>query len=193
MQLSTERLYRRMELAQVTAAKLAEQAGISRQATYNILNGRSQPKPETLRAICEALGCRAEALYGYESGRYDHVRAADTIVERASREGHGYDVEAAVLGYISDWLASTYSDLDREQYAKAKEAVAGYGEELAEGVATMMRCFDRFGIDASTQKRAVSCALVEVHEVLPSLIDIEIGAAGDGVDIFEGMEDGEPA
>jgi transcriptional regulator with XRE-family HTH domain len=46
--------------------QLADNVGISKQALSKIETGQSQPKPETLKAICKALGVTKDQLFNYK-------------------------------------------------------------------------------------------------------------------------------
>lgn len=62
MIVDTEALKRRMGNRFYTGARLARELGLSRTAVYQILRGKSQPKPENLKHICEILECDPEEI-----------------------------------------------------------------------------------------------------------------------------------
>jgi transcriptional regulator with XRE-family HTH domain len=53
--------------------QLADRVGISKQALSKIETGQSQPKPETLRAICKALGVTKDQLFNYKPPKLELV------------------------------------------------------------------------------------------------------------------------
>ena len=57
MQIDTDALRRLMALHFMGASDLARATGVSRQTIYRILRGESNPKPQNLKKICEALEC----------------------------------------------------------------------------------------------------------------------------------------
>ena len=62
MNLDTARLKRQMAVNFTNGSQLAPIVGISKTAMYKIIRGETQPKPETFKAICEALECKPEEL-----------------------------------------------------------------------------------------------------------------------------------
>lgn len=184
---SLDRLYRHMELEEVTAAKLAERVGLSRQAVYNILNGKSQPKPETLERICKALNCNPDALTGPDLRDTDHHRFADVLVARRNRELMDYDVEAATLEYVRNWLVEHYNDLTREQFKEAKEEADTIGGDFAKDVARMLLTADSIGVSVETQTKATEEAFDSFFDVLETMVGCVICGVNEDFDLFEGM------
>lgn len=180
MYVDVEEMVERMRLEPITAAELASRVGLSRQGMYNILNGKSQPKPATLKRICEALNCTPKTLIITSDGPgTDHERFADVMVERYSRELDSYDVEAAALDYIGNWLAAQYSELTDNQYRAAKAEAEREGQEFAHYLKQLFVCFEMLGILNDTRTQAAEEAFNAFFEVLPSVIDGVIGNTGD--------------
>lgn len=60
--IDTEKLKSKMEARFMSGVELAKRVGITDISIYNITSGRTQPKPENLRRICEALECKPEEI-----------------------------------------------------------------------------------------------------------------------------------
>jgi len=60
--LDPEKLKYRMGLKFLDGVSLAEKCGITKSTVYNLLKARTQPRPETLQALCEALECEPADL-----------------------------------------------------------------------------------------------------------------------------------
>lgn len=185
--LSLERLYRRMDLETVSAAQLAEKVGISRQAMYNIINGKSQPKPATLEKMCEALNCKPAQLFGPDEMESDHAHFADVLVARLDREI--FDVKATVKEYVDNWLVEHYDDLDYEQFKAAKEYIDDEGEFFAKNMNDLLIASRFLDVDRDLQEKVAEQAFILFFEVTTSMLDLKIGAFDPDFDKFEGMPD----
>ena len=62
MKVDTLELRRQIALHYHTAKSFAKEVGISSTSMYAITQGRSQPKPVTLKRICEALDVTPEQI-----------------------------------------------------------------------------------------------------------------------------------
>lgn len=60
--IDTDKVKHRMSAKFLDGAMLAEKVGVSRNSIYRMLRGETQPRPATLKAICEALECEADDL-----------------------------------------------------------------------------------------------------------------------------------
>lgn len=57
-----EKLKYRMACSFLDGKALAEKSGLTKQTIYHALHEQGMPRPETLHAICVALGCKPEDL-----------------------------------------------------------------------------------------------------------------------------------
>lgn len=62
MRLETEALKRLMALKYYDVPTLAKKVGVSRQSAYMWLWGKSQPRPNMLRKLCDVLECSPDDL-----------------------------------------------------------------------------------------------------------------------------------
>lgn len=170
-QLSTDRLWRHMEMQEVTASQLASMVGISRQAVYNLMNGKSQPHPQTLKHIAEALHCRTDELCGSDLKSAEHERFAALLVARHDYERDDYNVKSAVMEYVRDWLMEHYDDLDRKTYKEAREQADNCGTDLARRIDEMLSVFDHNGVRADTATAAILECLNLEFDVIESMVD----------------------
>lgn len=60
--IDTQKLKSKMEVRFMSGVDLARHIGVTETTIYNITAGRTQPKPENLRRICEALECKPEEI-----------------------------------------------------------------------------------------------------------------------------------
>ena len=60
--LDTNKLEYQISRNLMTGKALADKIGISANSVARLRNGRTQPKPTTLKAMCEALDCKPEDL-----------------------------------------------------------------------------------------------------------------------------------
>ena len=67
MRLDVKNLRNQMECQNISMTELSQSIGISRQALYNIMNGKSQPRPDTLNRICDRLGCLMTDLLAHDA------------------------------------------------------------------------------------------------------------------------------
>ena len=60
--IDTQKLRNKMEARFMSGIELSRRVGVTETTIYNITAGRTQPKPENLRRICEALECKPEEI-----------------------------------------------------------------------------------------------------------------------------------
>lgn len=60
--LDTDKLNYQISRNLMTGKGLADAIGISETSMVKLRKGKSQPRPATLKAMCEALGCKPEDL-----------------------------------------------------------------------------------------------------------------------------------
>lgn len=171
MYLDREELAERMKIKPITAAELALAVGISRQAMYNILNGKSSPRPATLNRIAEALRCTPQALMVNTHVPDEHERFADVVVERFDREGDKYDVKAAISEHFISWLYSKHAELTKEQFDEALETVEYETGRFAENVLCALKSLSVLYVSTDAQARAMEEAFIMFSEVLEIMAD----------------------
>ena len=182
MQLDTEEMALRMRLEPITAKELADRVGISRQSVYNLLSGRSQPKPATLRRIAEELRCKPEILLtGFEAPVTEHENFAGVMVERYARDPEGYDVEAVALDYLGNYLVTRYGGLTMEQFEVAEGVARDMGGEFAKHLRRLFESCEGLAVPREIWGDAAGEAFNSFFEErLPSEIDGKMAVSRDG-------------
>lgn len=62
MKLDKQKVKYRMACQFLNMEELQRRSGISRATVYNVVNGRTEPKPDTLRKLCDALECKPQDI-----------------------------------------------------------------------------------------------------------------------------------
>lgn len=167
--LSTDRLYRHMKMEGVTATMLAEKVGLSRQAVYNIMNARSQPKPETLEAIARALNCSTWQLLGSDERDDDHEKFVAILTARLHHEF--FDVENAVREYVNSWFFEHYDDLGYEDMKEAREVIDEQGGDFARNFSSLLKAYRLLNILGDDHARQAAIHAINLFfDVLSTML-----------------------
>ena len=62
MKLDKQRVKYRMACKYLTMDELQRETGLSRATIYNVVGGKTEPLPDTLRRICRALECEPQDI-----------------------------------------------------------------------------------------------------------------------------------
>ena len=62
MKIDVDKMKRLLVMNGMTGKDLAVSIGVSTTAVYKVLHGQSQPKPATLKRMCETLKCDPDEL-----------------------------------------------------------------------------------------------------------------------------------
>jgi transcriptional regulator with XRE-family HTH domain len=115
----------RMRLLRHNPSSLSKAAGLSRQAIYNLVEGKKMPKPETLLLIAPHLGTTTDTLNklaGYTDGPMRLIDRLQSLCERANMVlARASPTEVQVTIEMLDGMISRLESSARSKSASARK------------------------------------------------------------------------
>ncbi len=174
IKLDTEEMLWRMRHEPITGKELAERVGISPKSVYRIVGGKQQPKPETLKRICEVLRCTPNTLL-IDDGESD---GCSLIPDPYLFALHGVYLKDGLIDGITEIFNSVYGErVDDEVLGRRVEEWADF---YASKINSMMLSFEILGVDGDALEQAMTKAVTTFFETINSYAGEFVRDANDG-------------